>query len=75
MGYALAMGPCFGCGQIFGFNPKTVPSMRDPRLDNGPKEPVCRDCMNRVNKQRMEIGLKPHTIQPDAYEAIDESEL
>jgi hypothetical protein len=72
------MAPCFGCGTVFSFNPHKVPSMRDPRLpfdDSNPKQPVCQNCMNRVNRQRAEIGLKPHPIAKDAYEAIDESEL
>ena len=71
MGYALGMGTCYACKQPFAFNPNKVPSIR---ID-GVREPVCGHCMELVNKRREEMGLPPHTIHPDAYEAVDENEL
>jgi len=73
MGYALATSSCFGCGQLFSFNPLRVPSITDPRT--GSKEPVCMTCVTRVNPLRVKNGLPPIVPFPDAYEACDESEL
>jgi len=73
MGYALAMGRCFACGTVFGFNPVRVPSIRSPAT--GQKEPICRACIERANPMRIKNGLPPIEIQPDAYEACDEQEL
>ena len=71
MGYALAMSPCIGCGQVFGYNPTRVPSI----TINGEREPICRFCVARVNPIRKANGLPPIVPLPDAYEPVDESEL
>lgn len=71
MGYALAFGPCVCCKVTFGFNPMRVPSIRV----NGQREPVCRGCVERANPLRIEKGLPPIEIHPEAYEACHESEL
>jgi len=78
MGYALAHSACIGCGRIFGYNPKHVPSirMKNGREDpNGEREPVCQDCIERANPIRIRNGLPPIIPHPDAYEPIDENEL
>lgn len=64
MGFAFVVGKCFGCGGIFSFNASYVPSIRHL----GEKEPVCRVCMDRANANRVEMGLEPHSIHPEAYE-------
>lgn len=71
MGYATAMGICFGCKQPFSFNPVRVPSI----MISGSKEPVCAGCVERVNPKRIANGLPPIVPLPDAYEACEESEL
>lgn len=71
MGYALAMGRCLGCGQMFGFNPLRVPSL----LYNGHKEPICQSCVTRVNPLRRANGVPEIVPAPDAYSEVDESEL
>jgi hypothetical protein len=64
MGWEMVMGPCFGCKRTFGFNVEHVPSI----LVDGVKQPVCRDCIVRVNPQRVANGLEPIVPHPDAYE-------
>lgn len=71
MGYVLAYGVCFVCGEVFSFNPHKVPSMRVGEE----REPVCKNCMDIANARREQMGLKPLPVAPDAYEAIDENEL
>lgn len=72
MGYALLICACFVCNGKFSCNPVKVPSFRNER---GDKEPVCRGCMEVVNRKRVEKGLKAFVIPEDAYEACDEGEL
>jgi hypothetical protein len=59
MGYMMLTAPCLVCKRVFCSNPNRVPSM------NG--EPVCGGCMEIVNEKRIEMGLPPHPIHPDAY--------
>jgi hypothetical protein len=73
MGYALCTSSCFGCHRIFSYNPLRVPSIRHPQT--GSREPICRDCVERVNPMRVKNGLEPIVPFPDAYDPIDESEL
>jgi hypothetical protein len=70
-GYVVAMGHCFGCGRVFGFNPKRVPSI----TIKGTREPICAYCVERANPLRIKNGLPPIIPAPDAYEACDEGEL
>ena len=71
MGYALAFAPCVCCKQTFGFNPTKVPSLRV----NGTREAVCLTCMTTANTKRVELGLTPHPILPDAYQGLPEEDL
>lgn len=64
MGYMMAMGPCLACGRLFGFNPERVPSFQG--------EPICRDCVDRVNVKKAELGLPLIHVLPGAY---DETEV
>ena len=60
-------GSCGVCGELFTFNPKKVPSLNNAVF--------CRDCMTAGNAKREEMGLEPHPIHPEAYEACKEEEL
>ena len=64
MGYMYVMGNCIGCGILFTFNADWVPSV----MVQGTREPICRDCVARVNPIRAQKGLDPIRIHPDAYE-------
>lgn len=71
MGVVFASSACFGCGQLFSYNPMRVPSIPI----NGVKEPICLACVERVNPLRVAKGLEPIVPLPDAYGVCDESEL
>jgi hypothetical protein len=73
MGYISVTSACFGCGRVFSYNPMHVPSIRDPRT--GSREPVCRDCVERVNPMRAQNGLPPIVPHPQAYEPCPEDEV
>jgi len=70
-GYVMGHSPCIGCGQLFSYNPLRVPSLRI----NGQREPVCLDCVHRVNPRRVANGLAPIIPHRDAYEPAREDEL
>ena len=71
-GYVLAHSPCLGCGRIFAYNPMRVPSCS---AATGKREPICLDCVHRVNPQRVKNGLAPIIPHRDAYEPCPEEEL
>lgn len=66
-GYMMVMAPCFSCRRVFMSNPNTVPSYHG--------EPVCRDCMETINRHRVELGNPPFPIAPDAYDPAPEDGL
>lgn len=72
MGYALCIGDCYACGKTFSFNPVRVPSFRDK---NNVRQPVCRSCMEQINRKRQKMSLEPFVIPEDAYDYCEESEL
>jgi hypothetical protein len=55
------------------YNPVRVPSIRDPKT--GQREPICQDCVTRVNPLREKNGLPPIVPHADAYKPVDEREL
>ena len=71
MGYAIVTSHCFGCSRVFSYNPVRVPSI----MIQGSREPICANCVARVNPTRIANGLDPIVPAPDAYEPCDESEL
>jgi hypothetical protein len=71
MGYVTLIATCCVCKRPFGCNPHKVPSIR---ID-GERQPVCETCMNKANAVRVERGLPPHPIMPDAYEPLPEEML
>lgn len=66
-GYVLIHAPCYACGLPMSANPKWVPS------HDG--QPVCRACMEQINRVRKANGIDPHPIHPLAYEPLPEGEL
>jgi hypothetical protein len=68
MGWAFVIGQCFGCGRTFTFNHVHVPSVPAAASGTGTREPVCRACVEKANPVRIENGLPPIVIHPDAYE-------
>lgn len=67
-GPEVALGLCFTCKQPFAFDPVTVPSVPiDPVTGLPPdlggdagrarREPICPDCVQRVNVERQRRGL------------------
>jgi hypothetical protein len=70
-GYVWVTSECFGCHRLMVYNPVHVPSIRI----NGQREPVCLDCVHRVNPQRVKNGLAPIIPHRDAYSPAREDEL
>jgi hypothetical protein len=70
-GWVQAMAPCFGCRKVFTFHPHKVPSI----THDGVRQPICEDCVRRVNPQREANGLEPIVPLPGAYEGMPEEEL
>ena len=71
MGYVMMHGFCLSCNKLFGFNPHKVPSYPI----NGQREPVCKECIDEANPQRIANGLDPIIPDPTAYEPIPENQL
>lgn len=71
MGFISCTSYCYGCHQLFSYNPARVPSIP---ID-GDRKPICLDCVNRANPLRIAKGLPPIVPLPGAYEPADESEI
>jgi hypothetical protein len=71
MGAALAYSECFGCRRLFAYNPMHVPSIPI----RGKRQPICLDCVHKVNPMRAKNGLAPIIPHRDAYEPCPEEEL
>jgi len=63
-GYVFAVAPCFGCKQLFSFDPHLVPSIPI----KGSREPICQACVDLANPIRAANGLLPIVVLPGAYE-------
>jgi hypothetical protein len=59
------IGECVVCHAMFSFNANRVPSV----VVDGKREPVCRECVEGANPQRVKRGLPAIVILPGAYEA------
>jgi hypothetical protein len=73
MGYALCFSTCARCGQIFGFNPHLVPSVR--ATPDGPRLPLCEACVRWANPRRKAKGLAEIEVRPGAYRPLEEKDL
>jgi hypothetical protein len=71
MSFAVCFAECYACQMPFMFNPNLVPSLRV----EGVRQPVCRECVERANPERIKRGLEPITVLPGAYDPVDASEL
>ena len=71
MGYAFVLSPCYACRRLFTYNPVRVPSV----VIDGVRQPICQDCVELANPERVERGLPPIEVLPGAYEAAEEGEL
>jgi hypothetical protein len=85
-GVCRALGPCFACKQLFGFDPDTVPSVlidpqtgKPPDVDPAPggrerarREPLCPNCVAEINPQRAERGLPPLVPGP-GHHGLDDA--
>jgi hypothetical protein len=69
-GYMLAIGPCWGCGAMFAFNPDRVPSI----VVEGERQALCRACVARANRLRASTGAPPIVPLAGAYEPEGEGE-
>jgi len=69
--YALMNSECLGCGAVFSYNPKRVPSLP---ID-GVRQPICKTCIEVANRERIEKGDEPHAIHPDAYAPVSAEEI
>jgi hypothetical protein len=67
-GFMFCVGACISCGSVFSFNPDRVPSSS---ALTGVREPICQDCMARINQVRAGNGLPAFEILPDAYEPVE----
>lgn len=63
----VCIASCIGFKTIFGFNPDLVPSI----TIDGVRQPICQDCVERVNPRRVANGLEPIVPLPGAYEPVD----
>jgi len=71
VGFIQAFSACIACTRPFFYNPMRVPSF----TRDGVREPICPDCIDRINTLRRANGLPPIVPLAGAYEAADESEL
>ena len=65
------MGHCIACKRLFTFNPYRVPSSS---AVTGEREPICEDCVERINPKRIAAGLEPIVPLPGAYDPVEETE-
>jgi hypothetical protein len=60
----IVVGQCFGCFQLFEFDPEKVPCVTIQKKRN----PVCVECVVfQLNPRRKEKGLPPIEILHGAY--------
>jgi hypothetical protein len=83
-GYVIASAPCLVCGEVFAFNPTSVPShpyelkggRRVPSTNpTHPKGPICRACVEHLNAERRRRGEPTWTVADDAYGPVREGRL
>lgn len=69
-GYMLAFGNCINCRTMIAFNPESVPSIRvkDGKPDPaGEREPLCRNCAEKLINNLKAKNLPWFPIPEDAY--------
>ena len=73
MGFAYVTSPCKLCRRLVSYHPHKVPSMRDKV--SGDREPVCPDCVERLNVRLRALGQSEISVIDGAYEPFDECAL
>jgi len=58
-----AAGPCVVCDKFCTFNPDNVPSFNN--------RPICQDCIELINAERVKLGEAPIIVYPDSYEPAE----
>ena len=61
------IGNCYHCNVKIMYLPSKVPTMPSRELDSKVRHPVCKDCVEKMNKVRVDRGLKPVLYYLDAY--------
>lgn len=56
-------GPCIGCGTPLKYDPNLVPALRI----QDELEPLCKECVDKINQGRAKWGKEPHIIPDGAY--------
>ena len=73
--YYFVLGPCFGCGVPFSYNPHLVPSIpidaHGHVARGGDRKPICRTCIEYANEKRKLTGLPLWPINDEAYEPVE----
>ena len=69
MAFLEVVGPCCVCQTVISCNPEFVPSVR---ID-GERQQVCEPCFRFLNNRRIENGLQPVKLHPEAYEPLEVS--
>jgi len=67
MGFLEVVGPCCVCQTVISCNPEFVPSVR---ID-GERQQVCKSCFVDWNRRRIENGLHPVKLHPEAYKPLE----
>lgn len=73
--YYFASAACCFCGQLFTFDPERVPSIPATAdgviTPEGTSRPICADCMDKINRFRVDMGEDPIPILDGAYETTE----
>lgn len=59
-GAMFLLAPCYICNVVFTSNPLLVPSYQG--------NPICRSCIEGVNRRREDTGLPHWPVLPGAYD-------
>ncbi len=62
-GYMMLHADCFLCHRLFSSNPNRVPSVNN--------EPICRECIEAVNRARKAKGIPAFPVPSDAYDPAE----
>jgi len=65
---AIVTATCYGCGRPFTFIPARVASIRM----RGGKQPICQQCVDGINRERIKRGFEPIKPSPGAGEPGEE---
>ena len=79
MDFVIVWSDCAACGNLVGYNPNLVPSIRMKNGSyhpEGVREAICKPCFVRWNQiQRIDKGLPPIELRDGAYSPTNEDDL